>query len=161
MKKEKKTLSYYTEKKIAFALYIVATLGLVYMLIISILGLTDTQPFKMISAFVLGLLLICVVVVMLMNAAFSRDKVDELAKYDMSIVHQKMSDCLLYYVLVCISLFFIISNGFTVNINIGEVLILIVLQPVLYLTVEQGMFLVVHGKETTTDESQGDEVDVP
>lgn len=141
MKKEKKTLSYYTARKLDFALFLTMTVGIIYMLTVSLCG----YAINPVIAFV-----ICAVVIFSAGTEFffKKDKDDELAKYDMSIAHEKLSKCIPFFIIAAAAVFFIFFRNEKITVTGFDVLLIIILQPSLYLTVEQGLFLFIHGRET-------------
>ena len=150
VKKDKKTLSYYTARKLDFALYLTMTVGIIYMLTVSLCGLTISYAI----AFV-----ICAVALFSAGAElfFKKDKTDELARHDMSLAHEKMSKVIIWFIVAVPVLFFIFLRNSEISLSGFEVLLIIILQPSLYLTAEQALFLFIHGRES--DNAEEDEND--
>lgn len=150
MKKSRKTLSYYTARKLDFALFFTMTVGISYMLFVSLCGYTISYT---VGAVICGVVLLSACA----DLFFKKDRNDELAKYDMSIAHEKLSKLIPWFIIAASLIFFIFFRNKEVALSGFEILLIIILQPSLYLTVEQGFFLFIHGKETK--ENAGDTED--
>lgn len=150
MKKSKKTLSYYTARKLDFALFLAMTVGISYMLIVSLCGYR--------VSYAVGVI-ICLIALFSAGAEifFKKDRNDELAKYDMSIAHEKLSKAIPWFIFIVPLVFFAFFRKAEISVNGFELLLIIMLQPSLYLTVEQGLFLFIHGREAKN--CSGDEED--
>lgn len=149
MKKSKKTLSYYTARKLDFALFLTMSIGIIYMLAVSLCGIK--------ISYVVGVIL-CAVAVFSAGAEFffKKDRDDELARYNMGIAHEKMSKMIPWFIVAMPVLFYVFIGSREFSVDGFELLLIIILQPSLYLTIEQGLFLFIHGRE---ERAVGDEED--
>lgn len=149
LKKDKKTLSYYTARKLDFALFLTMSVGIIYMLVVSLCGYT--------ISYAVGVFL-CAVALFSAGAEFffKKDKDDELAKYNMGIAHEKLSKAIPWFIVIVPVIFFAFFRHKNISADGFEILLIVILQPSLYLTVEQGLFLFIHGRET---KDAGDETD--
>lgn len=150
MKKSKKTLSYYTARKLDFALFLTMSAGIIYMLTVSFCGMKISYTVAVI---------LCAVALFSAGAEFffKKDKDDELAKYDMGIAHEKMSKVIPWFIVIVPALFFLFLRNRNFTVDSFELLLIIILQPSLYLTIEQGLFLFIHGRESKTAGDEEDE----
>lgn len=150
MKNSKKTLSYYTARKLDFSLFLTISVGIIYMLTVSLCGYRIN----------------CVVAVVLCATAlfsagaelfFRKDRTDELARYEMSLAHEKLSKLIPWFVILMPLIFFIFFRNAEFSLNGFEILLIVILQPSLYLTIEQGLFLFIHGRESKTGAEDEDD----
>lgn len=149
MKNSKKTLSYCTARKLDFALFLTLSVGISYMLTVHLCG-------RQINYIVAALL--CLVALFSAGAElfFRKDRDDELARYEMSLAHEKMSKAIPWFIIAVPLIFLFLIKDFTITIDNFDALLIIILQPSLYLTAEQALFLFIHGRESgdnTEDES--------
>lgn len=150
MKNNKKTLSYYTARKLDFALFLALSVGIIYMLIVSLCGYT-------INYFVAAAL--CAVAIFSAGAEFffKKDKDDELARYNMGIAHEKLSKLIPWFIVVVPVIFFAFFQNKVISLSGFDVMLIIILLPSLYLTIEQGLFLFIHGREAKEAEGEDDD----
>ncbi len=150
MKKEKKTLSYYTARKIDFALFLTMSAGIIYMLTVSLCGLS-------ISRIVGALICLTVLFTACADFFFKKDRDDELARHDMSVAREMLSKSMPWFIIAVSVIFFIFFRSKKFTVSGFDILLAVVLQPSLYLTVEQGLFLFIHGRESCADTEESED----
>lgn len=141
MKNSKKTLSYYTARKLDFALFLAMTVGIIYMLTVSLRGYTINTVVAVV---------ICAIALFSAGAEFffKKDKDDELARHDMGIAHEKLSKIIPWFIFIVPIIFYAFFQNKKITVNSFELMLIIILLPSLYLTIEQGLFLFIHGRES-------------
>lgn len=157
MKKEKKILSFYTARKFDFIVFASLSVGLIYFTVIEFTGRTYTQPFRTINYILAGILAVLTLILAYLEIRYKKDKDDELARYDMGIVHEKFSKIIPVFMIVCTIICFFIKDSVMIEINRFDLVLILLLPPSLYLTAEQGLFLIIHGRESPESEGESDE----
>lgn len=150
LKKGKKTLSYYTARKLDFALFLTISAGIIYMLTVSLFG----YRINTIAAVIL-----CAVALFSAGAEFffRKDKDDELARYNMSIAHEKLSKIIPWFIVTVPVIFFLFFGNRSITLHSFDIMLIVILLPSLYLTIEQGLFLSIHGRESKENAEDEDD----
>lgn len=155
MKGKKKTLSLYKAKKFDFFLWLMITVTMGYVAFIEFSGRTGESIRR--YYFIAGILIAAAVITAFIELRFKSDKTDELALYDMSRAREKISKSLPFFMIACGIICFLIRGNFEVRMNKYEICLVVIIQFSLYLAVENGLFLIIHGKESKETGDDEDE----
>lgn len=148
MKKEKKILSYYTARKIDFAIFLVLLVGLLFFLISDLRSKSGIPSFGKAGTVIPAVIALSAVFLSAVELIFRKDRDDELAKHDMAVAREKLSRLIPWLMTATGGICLLIPGSASFGMNKYDIGLLILIISDLYLTLEQGLFLIIHGRET-------------